>query len=273
MRKIVIAFDGTHFSQSALEYANLFNSDKQSLVVGVFVSGLYNYPVPVFYEGMVSMNLLKPDTEDEDVILSHIKTFEDYCVKENITYRVHRITEGNILDELVYETRYADLAIVAGSNFLKLSFEKYVNENVQMFLEDAECPVVIVPDNCAPVENIILSYDSSPSSIKAIKAFAYTLSSLTSTSAHLVKIVPEKADHNFNLGNRMEEYLAHHFQNLSLTMLEGKPGEELNNFIRTAKNPMLVIGAYGRGYFSQLLRKSLAHDIISEHKIPIFIFH
>jgi nucleotide-binding universal stress UspA family protein len=35
----------------------------------------------------------------------------------------------------------------------------------------------------------------------------------------------------------------------------------------------LVMGAYGRGAFSRLFRKSMANTIIREVRVPIFITH
>lgn len=273
MKKIVLAFDGTNFSKSVLQYADALNEDRQALVVGVFVNGLYNYPVPVFYEGMVSMNMVRPDAEEEGLMQKHVDEFESFCREQGIDFRVHKVEEGNVMDELVYETRYADLAIVSGNNFLKHSYEKYVNENVQMFLEDAECPVLMVPDHYLPVDTIVMAYDSSDSAIKAIKEFGHVLGELSSRESFLVKVVSQKEEGSFSFGNRMEEYLSRHFSKLSLTVLQGKPAEGIKDFLKHKKNPMLVIGAYGRGFFSQLLRKSLAHDIIVEHKLPVFIYH
>jgi nucleotide-binding universal stress UspA family protein len=273
MKKIVLAFDGDHFSQAMLDYAEHINSNRKALIVGAFVNGLYNYPIPVFYEGMVGMSLLKPDNTEENKIKEHIKTFEEYCTKQGMEYRVHHITEGNVMDELIYETRYADLMMVSGHSFLRLSYEKYVNESLQMFLEDIECPVLMVPDDFTPIKNVVLAYDSSPAAVKAIKNYGYSMTALSNLPTFLVKVVGEKEERNLSLVNRMEEYLSRHFPHLTLNVLKGKASTEIKEFIHAKEAPLLVIGSFGRGFLSQLLRKSLAHDIIVEHKLPVFIYH
>lgn len=193
MRKILVASDGRHFSKAALNYALHLNSLHELLIVGMFLSDLYYISIPnVFAETGVAWEYLEDDVTKEE-LRNNLHTFEEICQREQVEYRTHRDNRDMVMEAIINETRFADLLIVSGQTFYANFFGESVNDALKTTLENAECPVLVVPENFTGFENVVLAYDGSTSSMFAAKQFAYVLPELTTLPAHLVTIVREEA--------------------------------------------------------------------------------
>src|SRR6476660_327655 len=101
MKKILLAFDGTNFSEGAFEFVRRLNELQPVLVTAAFMpqvdyANLWSYSVGVA-GGMVI-----PLVEDEDTTLvqKNIKHFEELCQLNNIKFRVHKNFYGFAMAEL-----------------------------------------------------------------------------------------------------------------------------------------------------------------------------
>jgi nucleotide-binding universal stress UspA family protein len=65
-----------------------------------------------------------------------------------------------------------------------------------------------------------------------------------------------------------------HFDNVGIQLLEGSNiSQEITNFASNQKNPLVVMGAYGRSHISNLLIPSVAVNILRTSRVPLFIAH
>ena len=74
MKKILLVFDGTHFSEGAFRMASFLNEMETSLVTGVFLQPI-DYRDIVGYTGVgnASPITISPFHTDEDVIKRNVK--------------------------------------------------------------------------------------------------------------------------------------------------------------------------------------------------------
>ena len=91
MKKILIAFDGTQFSEGAFAFARSLNELQPILLVGAFIpqvsyANLWSYAGAM--AGPSFVPLLEP--EDTDVIQQNIAHFEDLCQNSGIAYKVYK---------------------------------------------------------------------------------------------------------------------------------------------------------------------------------------
>lgn len=141
-------------------------------------------------------------------------------------------------------------------------------------LEDAHCPVLIVPEKFTPIEQIFLCYDGSPSGTKAIKMYSYLFPEWSTKNTTLISFNAEASSHISNSEN-IKDLLHQHFPNLTIDVEHEKRQEDsmLSYFKLHEENALIVMGAYGRSSFSTLFRKSAANAILKNIKAPIFITH
>lgn len=272
MKKILLAFDGTHFSEGAFDFARSLNEIDPILLLGVFIPQV-NYANLWSYANAGSGPMLLPLLEDEESqqVQANIERFKTLCQKNNIDYRVHKDFLDFALPELKKETRFADMAILSSESFYTNLGTAMPNEYMKEALHGAECPVLVVPEKACFPETNILAFDGSESSVYAIKQFAYLFPELSNNKTLL--IYAGEDDETFPQKVYIEELAARHFPNLTFLKLDANPKKYFASWIREKKSAILVSGAFGRSSLSQLFKKSFVSDVISDHQLPVFIAH
>ena len=174
MKKIIIAFDGRNFSEGAMRMAEWLNEGQTMLMTGVFLSPV-DYRDVIGYTGAgMSGAVVLPEIGVDDVpIRENIARFEEACIRRGFEYRVHRDTDFFALQELIRETRFADLMILSGETFYQNIDSEQPNEYLKRTLHGSECPVMVVPEDFTVPASLALAYDGKASSVHALKQFAY----------------------------------------------------------------------------------------------------
>jgi nucleotide-binding universal stress UspA family protein len=273
MKKILLAFDGSNFSEGAFEFARKLNDVEPLLVTGVFMpqvdfANLWSYASATVATGYIP--LIEEDSGDD--VQHNIAHFEDLCQKNGIAYRVHKNFYSFALPELKKESRFADMIVLSGELFYKGVIENNQFDYLRDALHAAESPVVIVPEQYEFPENNILAYDGSAESVYAIKQFAYVFPELARNPTLLV-YADDEEDADFPSKQHIVELTTQHFKNLTFHKLELASKKYFSNWIQERNGSILVSGSFSRSVFSQLFRKSFVADIIRNHKVPVFIAH
>ncbi|XZF15709.1 hypothetical protein ACTHGU_06200 [Chitinophagaceae bacterium MMS25-I14] len=272
MKKLLAVFDGTHFSESTIDFAARLNETETVLLTGIFLRAVDYADILVFYAGGLSGPLYIPEAVNESAgIAENIKRFEDSCRKKGIEYRVHKEEGDHVLDAIRKETRYADLLLISSSLFYENMGAEGQKSYISDTLHHAECPVILMPEHCAFPESVIIAYDGSASAVFALKQFAYLFPGLSALST-LIVYASAKED-EFPDMPYIEELAARHFSDLTFFKLEAKPTKYFETWIAERGNALLVTGAAGRSRFSEVLKRSFADDVIDAYKLPVFIAH
>jgi len=274
MKKILLAFNGSHFSNAAVEFAQKLNEKNRILLTGAFLPQVDYTNLLSFWGGGSAGPLYVPLLEDEnsDSVKENIKRFEDYCVKNGIEYRVHKDFTDFALPELKKESRFADLLIISGETFYNNPAKDGPDEYLKEALHDVECAVIVVPEKFDFPKTTILSYDGSASSVYAIRQFAYLFPELTSNETILIYVTEKEGTELPDEAN-IEELVARHFSDLVLSRVQANPQKYFSEWVNKKNNSLLVTGSFGRSGFSRMFRKSFVSEIIKEHKLPVFITH
>lgn len=270
MKKVLLMFDGAHFSKSAFDFVRQLNSLDHVLVTGVFLPQSVATSLWSYTDAM-SGTVIMPVLPEAETNTASREEFETLCRKSGMEYRIHEDAYDFALPELITETRFADLLVIGSESFYENS-QTGVNEYLQEVLQRVECPVIIVPENFEFPDNTILCYDGSASSVYAIKQFAYLFPELSKQPTLLV-YAQDNDKIEFPHENNIEELTARHYQDLTLLKLEINPAKYFTAWMNNKEGAILVAGAFGRSAISQLLRKSFIKTILGNHRIPVFIAH
>lgn len=273
MKKIILAVDGTNFSDGAFEFVRNLNEKTPVLVTGVFVpqldyANLWSYSAAVA-NGAVYVPLVEEEESEE--VAKNIARFESLCQKNGISYRVHKDFFDFALPELKRESRFADLLILSGELFYHNVIDGSPYQYMRHVLHHAECPVLIVPEHYQFPNGNILAYDGSEESVFAIKQFAYVFPELTLNNTLLVYANEDERD--MPSKDLIVELATQHFKNLRVYQLDINPKKYFATWIGDRKGSLLVSGSFSRSAFSESFKKGFVFDIIKEHKIPVFIAH
>jgi hypothetical protein len=241
-------------------------------MTGVFLSPV-DYREIIGYSGMgIGTPVMMPPMEtDDSLVNANIRKFEDRCQREGFEYRVHKDTDLFALQELITETRFADLLIVSSELFYENIQKNQPNDYLRKTLHESECPVLLVPENFVTPFSLILAYDGKASSVFAIKQFAYLFPELCDMDTLLVSVAEENAE--LPRQDYIGELGARHFNALTMQPLTSENKQTFAAWVSEKRGSLLVTGAFGRGELSSLFRKSFVTEVIRDHKIPLFIAH
>jgi hypothetical protein len=274
MKKVILAFDGSDFSEGAFAFAKHMNLEQPILLVGVFLPQI-DYSNLWSYANGTAGTFFIPLVEDEEAetIEKNIRRFQKLCASNNIDNRIHKDFYDFTLPELKKETRFADLVILGSESFYKNFGQQELNQYLKDAVHSAECPVIVVPEKCNYPEFNILAFDGSESSVHAIKQYAYLFPDLCSNKTMLIYATNKEREIAFPDESYIVELAARHFKDLTLFKLDFDSKKHFATWINDKDNAILVSGAFGRSFFSQLFKPSFVSEVIKSHKLPVFITH
>jgi len=272
MKKIILAFDGSHFSEGAFEFARRLNELQPILLTGVFLPQTELANVWSYADGVGGVYLPLIESSDAELVQENIDRFEKLCRGNAIDYRVHKNYIDFALPELKKESRFADLLILGSQVFYENISTDSANDYLQDALHEVTCPVLWVPEQFDFPESIILAYDGSEDSVFAIKQFAYLFPELTSRQTLLV-YANDDEEEDFPDKIQITELAVRHFSDLTLFKMDANPKKYFTTWISEKKSAILVSGSYGRGGLLRLFKKSFVKDVIADHRLPVFIAH
>ncbi len=274
MKKILLAFDGNHFSNAALEFARKLNQQEPIMLTGAFLPQVDYANLWSYSGGAMAGTSYVPLVEDADAeaVKENIQRFEEFCKKNNIQYSVHKDYFDFAIPELRKESKFADLMIISSEVFYEQAGTDSPNEYLKEIMHEASCPVLVIPEKFEFPQSNILSCDGSESSIYAIKQFAYLFPSFTRNESVLAYAKDSWEDDMPNEKN-VTELVASHFPNYTVIRLSDNNKTFFANWLWERKNSIVVSGAFGRSELSMLFRKSYITTVISDHRLPVFIAH
>jgi len=273
MRKILLAFDGVHFSEGAFEFARQLNEKNPIFLTGTFLPQV-NYANLWSYADGIGGPLFIPVQDDSEIekIEENIRKFQSMCQKHSIEYTVRKDFSDLALPALKKESRFADLLILGSETFYQHVGSGDPNNYIKEVLHDVECAVIIIPEKFEfPILNI-LAYDGTNSSVFAIKQFVYLLPEFLDNRTLLI-YANEEITHDIPNEPHIEELVSRHFNDLTVTKLNLDPKDRFANWLNKKKAAILICGSFSRSTFSEIFNKSFISEIIKAHKFHVFIAH
>ncbi len=207
MKKVLLILPGNTITVNAIDTA-IKIAQKNRALINVFL----NEP-------------LITQTVADDASLKNMQLIENLCRTAGID--VSQLNENEIsLSEVLINEYTADFIVSVPDH--------------AMLLRNAKCPVYIVSSDSNKIENIILSYDGSFSSINAIKYYTQLFPEMQSLPTHFVQVSNDDNE-EFVREKNIESWLPQPFNNAQYKLLKDG-GMELFNFIKSIPGCLTVIG-------------------------------
>ena len=263
MEKILLAIDALNPDKNSLEFACFLARLTKSKMTGIFLDNA------ALEETAIGDN--SGETSKSGLIEKNIRWFNEKCIGEETKHDLH--TDSGIpVEELIIESRYADLVIVDSETSFNQPYEGSPTRFVKDFLNHAECPVVVAPESFEGIDEIVITYNGSSSSVFAMKQFSYLFPQLSDKKVSIIQ-VSENGKWNEKEKEKLSEWLKTHYYHFEFISLKGEADTALFDNLWKRKNVFLVMGAFGRGSISQFFKKSRGELIIKAITQPIFIAH
>ncbi|MBS1685039.1 MAG: universal stress protein [Bacteroidetes bacterium] len=273
-KRIILAMEGDRLATSALRYAIDIAKDSGSVLIGVFLRDLK-------YAGFTYATMLGTDTTGYAVLgqaekaatEKNIGTFEQKCSAAGVSHHVLMAQDAPI-GALIEESAFADLIITDARMNISSLLPDAPSSSLRDILVDAHCPILIVPNTYRSIRHTTLSYDGSPASVYALRAFRYIFPEWADHRTTLLSVVDKKEGTHLKDNNTIRELTDTHYPNIKYQVLKGEPTTAITKYMKKdGADSVIVMGAYGRNALSRLMHQSLSNALIKEAKVPIFIAH
>lgn len=175
LRKILVPLDPSDYARSATDYACRIAAVHESTIAGLAVLDspeIRSSALPSQY-GYMTMIQESIDFHKKQA-MEQIGKFEDEfrqkCAAENVI--ASEISEEGIPFDLILEAATLfDLVVIGLRTFFHFETRKGDGELLTKILGQTSTPILAVPAPPKPLEKILVTYDGSPASARAVRDF------------------------------------------------------------------------------------------------------
>lgn len=278
LRTILAALDGTSNSQAVLELGVAWARRFDAMLVGMAVidePGLH-YPeeqllgeAPHFRR--INEELLRQATSRGDQILEAAAI---RCSEGEVAFKALEPV-GEPAEQIARESQRYDLILIARDTRFRLEAERQADDTLTRILHRSPRPVVVVPPEVGPGEEVLVAYDGSLQASRALRAFE--ASGLAAGRKVRVACVGQSFEELGRLAGRAIEFLQSHgiqaSKELCVLPSGRTPAELLLGHARRASAGLIVMGVYGQPTWREWFVGSTTRAMLRQSTVPLFVWH
>lgn len=144
-----------------------------------------------------------------------------------------------------------------------------LGRNVEAVIRALHRPMLLLPDDFKAPERLLIAYDGSSTSRKAVDMVAQS-PLFTGIPCDLLMIAPSTNDVKLEL-KQAEEKLTQAGFDVTAEILAGDVEQTLLNEVVMRRADMLVMGAYGHSRIRQMLVGSTTSNLIRQTRVPLLL--
>ncbi|MFQ5707777.1 MAG: universal stress protein [bacterium] len=273
-KSILIPIEGSDFSRAALQFAlNVARDQNAQLSLLSIVDkpdikkSLGPVPLGGMYYALQAEE--KKLTTAEQKARRLVDESAEICQKAGVHCELI-VREGEPVAVIADEAKYHDLTMLGLRNLFKYG-AKEDDKTLENFLSQAEQPIIAVPKTYNSIDNVLMTYDGSLPSARAIHSFIQ-IGLWNNRHVHLLNVNDNK-EHADILLDRMGHLLEVHKIAFDKVHLYGQPNERILGYAVDKKMDLIVLGAHGDAKISRLFFGSTTREILDNVELPLFIDH
>jgi nucleotide-binding universal stress UspA family protein len=275
IKSILIPTDGSPNSRISLDYgiyiASLFNAVITGLNVidiraleGPFLSDIsgslgfspfQNY-LPKFQQTL---------EERGDLML---EDFKNYCSEKSVQPKIKRLT-GIIPNIIANEAKRVDLIIIAQRGEHEKWSTGLLGSTTESVVRKSPRPVLVTPNSFRTFENVLIAYDGSVESNRALKT-ACELFTVIKSNVKIV-FVTDDEERSGELTGEVEEFVSPYKIKVEIEWLQGEAGKKILDYAENNHIDLIVMGAFGHSRIHDLILGGTTAYIIRKSTIPILL--
>jgi hypothetical protein len=272
MKKILFVCDASNFPEGAFRFLETLHQQEEFLLTGAFFHSVnYDMFIPADFVFDPQPIAAFADTDTQAVSASMAK-FKTRCNRAGIEYRMHAESDVFRIQDVVKESRFADLLVMSEGLFFAHVDTAQPNKYMRQVLHMAECPLLVVPEKFESFSRVAVAYDGKRASMYALKQFCNLFPGYSELPTEIYYWV-DKSDDEIPDPTYIQEYAARHFSNVNFRELFFDCGRYLAQWAHDKTDTLFVTGSYSRSGWSTLFHKSFIDDMVRDSSSLIFIAH
>jgi nucleotide-binding universal stress UspA family protein len=272
IKRILVALSGTPYTPIAVRYAIELAQRHDAELSGVTILDLERLdrtgPVPI--GGASAAHALAEHRVEvtRERVEEQITAFEDACRDAGIKSCVYR-EQGDVMDELISCWRYHDLTVFGLRGMFEYGVVSNPDNQIVKMIAAGVRPILAVAPEYRPTSRVLIAYNGSMESAKAMKRFIQL--------APWPDVTIKVACFGFD-DDKAEELLAGaraychaHGHVIETESLRPYPTEGLLAHARHWNADLVVLGATSRSKIAKLILGDTVLHVMQSAEIPLFL--
>lgn len=277
LRSLLVGLDGSTYSDSAVSLGLRWARRAEALLVGL---GVIDEPTiraeePVLLGGVPYADPIHYRARVADArrqVEQLLERFALRCAEAGVAAKLLEDV-GLPYEQILVEAQRYDLILLGQQTRFHFETHGRDRDTVHKVLKSAPRPVVVTPESLPPGGAVMIAYDGSVQSARAVQAFA-ALGLGDPGPVHVVSVAAERKEAALR-AERAIDYLRSHAIMADAHPVEslGSPAATLLDRARRLGAGLLVMGAYGQPTLREFALGSVTRTMLRESEIPLFLSH
>lgn len=278
IKKILVALDPDTDTPVATRYAQQIAQRYAAEVTGLAVVDMGSIEASARGGGIGSMYLMeKVQKELTEEARQHAreltKQFDEAMTNSGVAYHVE-VAEGAPFERIVEDMKYQDLLIVGRDPHFFYSHPETSTKTLVRVVRDTVAPTLVVPNTYRDIERVLVTYDGSNASARAMRRFVHLQPFGTDVQVEILNVYSGESEGSRLALEMAKAYLKAHGYNAHTTGLQGSDATaEILNFADRFEADLLVAGAHSVSTWRKLAFGSTTASLIRKCELPLFLDH
>ncbi len=274
LRSILIGLDESAYSSEALELGIRWARRFDAILVGL---GIVDEPTICRREAVpIGAGHYKVERNEFRLADARVRVetilerFVRRCVAEGVRHEV--LEDAGLPDiQIVRQSRQYDLTMLGQQSYFCFETQDWPDETLRKVLRQGSRPVVTVPEDVPHGVSIVVAYDGSPEADRALQTFL-ALGLAGEDTVHVVSIHADRSAAE-GLARQAAGFLRLHGVAALPHPLEPTMSEDrmILAKVQELQAHLLVMGAYGRLMWRELVFGSTTTSVLAASPVPIFL--
>lgn len=276
IRRILLPLDPSAYSEAAMQYAVNIAKRQQSEIEGLTVIDIPdiedNVTTFVPLPRGADLNI---EHENEMIVDARKKaqtllnSFGELCQSEHV-FCTQRQYEGRPENVILRESNFFDLVVIGMRTYFHFETTDKSGHSLEMLLNNTITPILAVPENFKQIKKVLIAYDGSMPSTRALQRFVHM--SINSDFEITLLMRDDDEEEAMNEMQKVTKYIHSYGNNISVSRVWTD-----RNLIKTIEEnyinnvDVVVCGMHARNAVEKFTIGTLPKYLIEKNQVATFI--
>ena len=279
IKKILVALDADSDTPVATRYAADIARRYAAEVTGLAVVDMGSIEASsrgggigsMYYAEKIQENLT---AEARSVARQLTNAFKEAMEEFGVAFDV-QVEEGVPFERIVEDMKYHDLLVVGKVPHFFYSHPEEKTETLVRIVKNSLGPTLVVPDTYRPVRRVLVAYDASNASARAMRRFVHLQPFGTELTLEIINVHDKGENDRSQLALRIaKSYMDAHGYNTHVSSIQGTdPAKQIVEFAQQFEADIVVAGAHSVSKLTKLAFGSTTASLLENSPVPLLVDH
>ncbi len=276
IKKIIVALDPDTDTRVATRYAVEIAKRSDAQVTGLAVVDTGSIDSSARGGGIGSFyyaeKLKEKLTEETRAIAQElISSFEKDIESSGVEF-AESVEEGVPFERIVEDLKFHDMLIIGKDPHFFYAHPEKDTQTLARVVKKAVCPTLVVGESFSKVKNVLIAYDGSSASARALQRLAQLRPFGDDITVTVLNVHHNNRDDSKLTLELVSKYLAGHGIEAKTTSLDSRdPKKEIMNTADQVEADVIVAGAHSVSAIKKMAFGSTTSGLLNDSNTPLFL--